>query len=215
MYAAAGNRALRVRGRAQVERHGAIEQGLVGSDRFEVGQMPGRRGGVEIDRLGIDREGAPDVGAVVGIAHEHGRAARDLFASRGGQRGQKQPLAGAVERQHLARGVGGGGSAVAASRPGRDRRAQLLRAADRRIAAVVRHGLRELCRRQTPASPRAARRSVRSMGSACPGSMPSSRRRSCVNGDRIAPSASAANPDCEGMGVPARSFSAAALRERP
>ena len=108
--------------------------------------MPRRRGGVEIDRLGIDREGTPDVGAVVGIAHEHGRAALDLLASRGGQCGEKQPLAGAVERQHLARGVGGGGSAVAAPRPGCDRRAQLLRAADRRIAAVVRHGFGELCR---------------------------------------------------------------------
>ncbi len=131
---AGGDRALRVRRRGDVERDRAREQRVV--ERVEIGQegaFPCRR---QIDRLAIGGERAGAIGGIERIGDQHGRlAGARLDPALGGDGGEKQALARAVEHQDFAVGVDRPRQFVAAAEPLRDRAAERLAAFVGRIAA--------------------------------------------------------------------------------
>jgi len=99
-----GDRALRIRGRGDEESDGAREQ-LLG-ERVEIGKKTGGGGGRQVDRLAVGRYRARGVGGVERVGDEHrGPAAAPADETRGGDGGEKQSLARAVEHENFARGI--------------------------------------------------------------------------------------------------------------
>jgi hypothetical protein len=128
-----GDRALGVRGRADVGKGDAVEerrrQGGV------IGQEAGLAGRGHRHRLRADGEGGSAIGLVERVRHEDRRAAAGLGLGREGEAGAEQALAGAVQRDHLRVGVDA--DAVAAGEPGGDGGAELGGALVRRVAAEL------------------------------------------------------------------------------
>ena len=71
---AIGHRALRIRGRGEVDGDRAREQVL--AQRIEIGQEAGRRCRRQIDRLATGGDRAGRIGGIERIGDEHGRACR-------------------------------------------------------------------------------------------------------------------------------------------
>ena len=131
-----GNRALRVGGRGDEESDRAREQVL--GQRVEIGQKAGRRGGRQIDRLAIGRDGAGGIGGIERIGDQHGRAAAaaaDEARRRDG--GEKQPLARAVEHQDFVRRIDRARQREAPPEPAGGGRAKRVEALVHGIAAEL------------------------------------------------------------------------------
>ena len=124
---AVGDGALRIGRRGDIERHRARQEFVV--ERIEVGQEAGLARGRQIDRLAIGADRACRISRVKRIGNEHGRRARARrHPVLGGERREKQSLAGAVEHQHFVGRIDRARQVVAAAKPLRDRDAELVEA---------------------------------------------------------------------------------------
>ncbi len=133
---ARGDRALRIGGRGQEERHGARQRRLV--DRIKIGQEAVAQRGRQIDLLAAGRAGAGAIGGVERIRHQDRRPAlarRDVTGR--SDRGEEQPLAAAVQHHHLALRIDRARQLEPASQPGRDGAAKRLDALGHRVAAEL------------------------------------------------------------------------------
>ena len=134
--AAIGHGALRVRGRGEIAGDGALEQRLV--ERVEIGQEAVGARGRQIDRLAAGGERAGGVSCIERIGDEHRRlAGTGLDPALGGDGGEEQTLARAVEHEHFGFGVDRARQLVAAAEPGCDRAAERLDALVGRVATEV------------------------------------------------------------------------------
>ena len=131
---AASDGALRVRRRGDVEGDGARQQCVV--ERVEIGQEGARPRRRQIDRLAVGGERAGGIGGIERIGDQHRRLAGARFdPALGGDGGEEQALARAVEHQHFAFGIDRPRQFVAAAEPGRDRAAERFAAFVGRVAA--------------------------------------------------------------------------------
>ena len=150
-----GDRALRVRRRADVGERDPVEERR--RQRGVVGQEAGLGGRRHRHRLGAGGERRGAVGLVERVRHQHRRPRARLGLGREREGGVEQALAGAVQRDHL--GVGVDRDAVAAGEPGGDGGAELGGALVRRVEARTRGRARRRSRRRSPAAGASARRS--------------------------------------------------------
>ena len=138
--AAIRHRALRIGRRGEVAGDGARQQRLV--ERGEIGQEVGRARCRQVDRLATCGQGAGRISRVERVGDQHRGQSSRLAGARGdpalgGDGGEKQALARAVEHQDFAVGIERARQRVAAAEPGRDRAAEFLDALVGRIAAEV------------------------------------------------------------------------------
>ena len=101
---ARGDRALRIGGRGQIERHRARQRRFV--DGIEIGQEAVFDGGRQVDRLAGRGAGAGAIDRIERVRHQDGGlAGARADIARGRDRGEEQPLAAAIEDENLALGV--------------------------------------------------------------------------------------------------------------
>ena len=133
---ARGDRALRVGGRGDEHRDGTRQQRIV--ERIEIGQEPVGERGRQVDVLAAGGAGAGAIGGVERIRHQDRRPALAIAdMARGGDGGEEQAFAAAVEHQHLGLGIDRAGQGKPARQPVRGRVAERLNALGQRIAAEI------------------------------------------------------------------------------
>ena len=126
-----GHRALRIGRIAQIKRAHARQR--ISIKRVQIGQEICLRGRCQIMRLCACRHGGAGINLIKRVRHGHhpiGFWGCDL-------RGQKQPLAGAVERQDLMRLRHASGNAKAPLQPTARRGLPIGRAGNWRVAAIL------------------------------------------------------------------------------
>ena len=131
---AAGDGALRVRRRGEVEGDRARQQRVV--ERVEIGQEAARARRRQIDRLAIGGERTGAISGVERIGDQHrGFAGAWADPALGGDSAEEQALARAIEHEHFVFGIDRPRQFVAAAEPLRDRAAECIAAFVGRVAA--------------------------------------------------------------------------------
>ena len=133
---AVGDGALRIRRRSEIDGDRAREEIVL--QRIEIGQEAGRRGRRQIDRLALGGDGAGRVGGIKRIGNEHRRpTGARAHPALGGERGEKKPLARAVEHQDFRRRIDPARERIAAVEPFSHGLGERLDALVHRVAAEL------------------------------------------------------------------------------
>ena len=118
-----GDRALRVRRRAEIERDGPLQKRLV--DAVERREVLGGCVALEEDRFGTGGCRCGGIGLIEGIGDQHRRPLDRLFPRQRREDRREQAFARAVKRQHVCLGVDAAGEGgIAAPEPDGDGLAQ-------------------------------------------------------------------------------------------